>query len=91
VQDVTQMRASGQHKVNDVVLAVLETLYTAMGFRFATVVLKDVRQRPVPRPRVLRRGQIRDPGRVRVPCRAAGPAAADRATCSTWRWRTTPT
>lgn len=43
VQDVTQMRASGTHKVNDVVLAVLETLYTAMGFRFATVVLKDVR------------------------------------------------
>jgi hypothetical protein len=43
VQDVTQMRASGQHKVNDVILAVLETLYTAMGFRFATVVLKDVR------------------------------------------------
>jgi HD-like signal output (HDOD) protein len=43
VQDVTQMRASGKHKVNDVVLAVLETLYTAMGFRFATVVLKDVR------------------------------------------------
>jgi len=43
VQDVTQMRASGQHKVNDIVLAVLETLYTAMGFRFATVALKDVR------------------------------------------------
>jgi hypothetical protein len=43
VQDVTQMRASGQHKVNDVVMAVLETLYTALGFRFATVVLKDVR------------------------------------------------
>jgi HD-like signal output (HDOD) protein/GAF domain-containing protein len=43
VQDVTQMRASGTHKVNDVVLAVLETLYTALGFRFATVVLKDVR------------------------------------------------
>jgi len=43
VQDVTQMRASGGHKVNDVVLAVLETLYTALGFRFATVVLKDVR------------------------------------------------
>jgi HD-like signal output (HDOD) protein len=43
VQDVTQMRASGQHKVNDVVLAVLETIYTAMGFRFATVVLKDAR------------------------------------------------
>lgn len=43
VQDVTQMRASGENKVNDVVLAVLETLYTALGFRFATVVLKDVR------------------------------------------------
>lgn len=43
VQDVTQMRASGRHKVNDVVLAVLETLYTALGFRFATVALKDVR------------------------------------------------
>lgn len=43
VQDVTQMRASGGHKVNDVVLAVLETLYTALGFRFATVVFKDVR------------------------------------------------
>jgi HD-like signal output (HDOD) protein len=41
VQDVTQMRASGQGKVNDVVRAVLETLYTAMGFRFATVVLRD--------------------------------------------------
>jgi len=43
VQDVTQMRASGRYKVNDVVMAVLETLYTALGFRFATVVLKDVR------------------------------------------------
>jgi HD-like signal output (HDOD) protein len=43
VQDVTQMRASGQGKVNEVVLAVLETLYTAMGFRFATAALKDVR------------------------------------------------
>ena len=43
VQDVTQMRASGQHKVNDIILTVLETVYTAMGFRFATVVLKDVR------------------------------------------------
>jgi len=41
VQDVTQMRASGQGKLNDVVRAVLETLYTALGFRFATVVLKD--------------------------------------------------
>ncbi len=43
VQDVTQMRASGQNKVNDVVLAVLETLYRSLGFRFATVCLKDAR------------------------------------------------
>jgi len=41
VQDVTQMRASGQGRVNDVVRAVLETLYSALGFRFACVVLKD--------------------------------------------------
>ncbi len=43
VQEVTQMRASGQHKVNELILAVLETLYTSMGFRFATVALKDAR------------------------------------------------
>ena len=43
VQDVTQMRASGQSKVNEVILAVLETLYRSMGFRFATVCLKDAR------------------------------------------------
>ncbi|MGH8855448.1 MAG: HDOD domain-containing protein [Telluria sp.] len=43
VQDVTQLRASGQGKLNDVVLAVLETLYAALGFRFATVCLKDAR------------------------------------------------
>ena len=43
VQDVTQMRASGEAKLNDVILAVLETLYTSMGFRFATVCLKDAR------------------------------------------------
>ncbi|MCA1245619.1 HDOD domain-containing protein [Massilia sp. MS-15] len=42
VQDVTQLRASGS-KVNDVVLAVLETLHGALGFRFATVCLKDAR------------------------------------------------
>jgi hypothetical protein len=43
VQDVTQMRAAGQGKVNEVILAVLETLYRSMGFRFATVCLKDPR------------------------------------------------
>jgi HD-like signal output (HDOD) protein len=43
LQDVTQMRAAGATKVNDVIFAVLETLYLSMGFRFATVCLKDVR------------------------------------------------
>ncbi|MES3021378.1 MAG: HDOD domain-containing protein [Pseudomonadota bacterium] len=43
VQEVTQMRASGQAKVNELILATLETLYRSMGFRFATVCLKDVR------------------------------------------------
>ncbi|OON60013.1 signal transduction protein [Massilia sp. KIM] len=43
VQDVTQLRASGRGKVNDVIMGVLETLYGALGFRFATVCLKDAR------------------------------------------------
>jgi HD-like signal output (HDOD) protein len=43
VQDVTQMRASGKSKVNELILAVLETLYRSLGFRFATVCLKDAR------------------------------------------------
>ena len=43
VQDVTQMRASGKSRVNELILAVLETLYRSMGFRFATVCLKDAR------------------------------------------------
>jgi hypothetical protein len=44
VQDVTQLRAAGGARVNDVILAVLETLYRSLGFRFATVCLKDARQ-----------------------------------------------
>jgi HD-like signal output (HDOD) protein len=43
LQDVIQLRASGRAKVNEVIFAVLETLYQAMGFRFATVVLRDPR------------------------------------------------
>jgi HD-like signal output (HDOD) protein len=43
VQEVTQMRAAGRSKVNELIQAVLETLYRSMGFRFATVCLKDVR------------------------------------------------
>lgn len=43
VQDVTQMMASGRCKVNDLLLLVLETLYGSLGFRFATVCLKDIK------------------------------------------------
>jgi HD-like signal output (HDOD) protein/GAF domain-containing protein len=43
VQEVTQIRATAHSKANEVIQAVLETLYRSMGFRFATVVLKDVR------------------------------------------------
>jgi hypothetical protein len=41
MQDATQMMAGGKCKVNDLMLLVLETLYSSLGFRFATVCLKD--------------------------------------------------
>jgi hypothetical protein len=44
MQDVMQMLASDQIKLNDMILLVLETLYSAMGFRFATVCLLDARK-----------------------------------------------
>ncbi|SFV10084.1 HDOD domain-containing protein [Pseudoduganella namucuonensis] len=43
VQEVAQMRASGNSKLNELIQAVLETLYRGMGFRFATVCLRDMR------------------------------------------------
>lgn len=43
VQDVTEMMASGRCKVNDLIMLALETLYCGMGFRFATVCLRDVK------------------------------------------------
>ncbi len=43
VQDVTEMMASGRCKVNDLIMLALETLYRGMGFRFATVCLRDVK------------------------------------------------
>ena len=42
VQDVTQIMASDQSKLSDIILLVLETLYSSMGFRFATACLRDV-------------------------------------------------
>ncbi|MBC7413685.1 MAG: HDOD domain-containing protein [Herminiimonas sp.] len=43
VQDVTEMMATGRCKVNDLIMLALETLYRSMGFRFATVCLRDVK------------------------------------------------
>ncbi len=43
VQDMIQMRALGRSKVNELILVVLETLYRSMGFRFATMCLKDTK------------------------------------------------
>jgi hypothetical protein len=43
VQDVTEMMASGRCKVNDMIMLVLETIYRGMGFRFATVCVKDAK------------------------------------------------
>lgn len=43
VQDVTEMMASGRCKANDLIMLVLETIYRGMGFRFATVCLKDIK------------------------------------------------
>lgn len=43
VQELTEMRVQGKARVNELVQAVLETLYRSMGFRFATVCLKDTR------------------------------------------------
>jgi len=42
VQDVTQMLASEDLQLSDLILLVLETLYSSMGFRFATVCLRDL-------------------------------------------------
>ncbi|MDB5727208.1 MAG: signal transduction protein, partial [Noviherbaspirillum sp.] len=36
-----QMMSRGEVRVNDLMLLVLETLYSSLGFRFATVCLKD--------------------------------------------------
>lgn len=41
VQHLMHMSASGQPKLNDTMLLVLETLFNSMGFRFAVICLKD--------------------------------------------------
>lgn len=44
VQDVTQMLASDSVKLHEMFLLVLETLTSSMGFRFATICLRDQQQ-----------------------------------------------
>lgn len=41
VQDATHMMASGRCKANELILLVLETIYRSMGFRFATICVRD--------------------------------------------------
>lgn len=43
VRDATEMMASGRCKTNDLAMLVLETLYHGLGFRFATVCLRDMK------------------------------------------------
>lgn len=43
IQDATEIMAGGSYKVNDLIMLVLETIYRGMGFRFATICLKDVK------------------------------------------------
>lgn len=43
VQDVSEMRASGRCQVSELALLVLETLLHSMGFRFATICVRDVK------------------------------------------------
>ncbi len=42
ISDMTHLLSANQIKLNDVFLLFLETLYAAMGFRFATICLRDL-------------------------------------------------
>lgn len=41
VQDVAEIMASGDYKLDDLVMLVLETYYNSLGFRFITLCLRD--------------------------------------------------
>lgn len=43
VQEIMQITSVGHAQANDVMLHMLETLYNSMGFRFATICLKDAK------------------------------------------------
>jgi hypothetical protein len=43
IQDLTEMMASGRCSANDLIMLALEIIYRSMGFRFATICLKDIK------------------------------------------------
>lgn len=43
VQEMTQLMGTGQGKLNELIMQALETLYQGMGFRFATLCMKDLK------------------------------------------------
>ena len=43
IQSLTEIAASKECKINELMLQVLETLYDSMGFHFATICLKDIK------------------------------------------------
>jgi len=43
LQDVLEMMAAGRCNVNELGMLILETLYRSMGFRFATICLRDIK------------------------------------------------
>lgn len=43
VQDLSEMLVSGQPNINNLILLALETLFRSMGFRFATIAIRDVK------------------------------------------------
>jgi HD-like signal output (HDOD) protein len=43
IQELTELMASGRCKANDLIMLALETLFRSMGFRFATVCLRDMK------------------------------------------------
>ena len=43
VQEITELMATRDYKINDLFLLVLEVLYNSLGFRFVTICLKDIK------------------------------------------------
>ncbi len=43
VQEITELMATRDYKINNLFLLVLEVLYNSLGFRFVTICLKDIK------------------------------------------------